>query len=190
MVEHMKDRLYHMEVRVNKMEIEHNSLVSLFQLFLPEKIETTYFGKKVIMQLSDLSKHNCDFCKENGTPTTIPLIFGKHYGYHFESIDKCLSCAKIDILKPIFIAKPYDIPCEIDKIVKSSHLNITGRRVTEGPDWRWGNQSGPSKIGTIIAIADTPGWARVKWDTSSDGRDPTTNTYRIGSDNCHDLVYV
>ena len=74
--------------------------------------------------------------------------------------------------------------------VKSSDPNIIGCRVTEGPDWRWGNQSGISKIGTIVAMSDTPGWARVKWDTSSDDKEPIINTYRIGSDHSYDLVYI
>lgn len=196
MSEHMKDRLYHMEVRLHKMEMEHSRLVeenktfvSLFQLFLPDTIETTYFGKKIVMQLSDLSRHHCDFCQENGNPNTIPLVFGKHYGYHFENLDKCLSCAKIDILKPIFITSKQDLNVS-NMTVKSSDPNIIGCRVTEGPDWRWGNQSGISKIGTIVAMSDTPGWARVKWDTSSDDKEPIINTYRIGSDHSYDLVYI
>jgi hypothetical protein len=66
---------------------------------------------------------------------------------------------------------------------------MIGCYVTEGPDWRWGHQSGTSKTGTIVAGADTPGWIRVKWHTAHHG-DPISNTYRIGADKKYDLVYI
>ena len=74
-------------------------------------------------------------------------------------------------------------------VVHKSHVNMVGCYVTEGPDWRWTNQAGPSKTGTIVEEAETPGWVRVKWHTAENG-EPISNTYRIGADNKFDLSYI
>ncbi len=48
---------------------------------------------------------------------------------------------------------------------------------------KWGDQDGgPGKLGTIIGEGD--GWAKVKWDAGQE------NQYRIGQDECYDLVYA
>jgi len=63
--------------------------------------------------------------------------------------------------------------------------DLANIRVIRGPNWRWGDQDGgEGKFGTILNLADTPGWARTKWDSG------ITNTYRIGAENEYDLSYA
>jgi Mib_herc2 len=223
MEEHMKDRLYHMEYRMTKMEEENALLRSLVPMFLPSTIRAVIQGKEEVMCLADLSHHTCDFCRENGAPRTIPKLFGKNYGYHFGNFDKCLECATLTVrgssllalsntttnissvvsaASVAAVAEPlryfqYNIT-QLNAgatqhkegiVVHATHINMVGCIVTEGPDWRWRNQSGPSKRGTILAVAETPGWIRVKWHTADQG-EPITNTYRIGADGKYDLAYA
>ena len=225
MDEHMKDKLYHMEYRMMKMETEvkrlaeeNESLCSLVPMFLPSTIRAVIHGKEELMYLTDLPRHTCDFCRENGDPRRIPKLFGKNYGYHFGTFDKCLECATLTVRgSPVLaltntradqtasVAVPIDSAPRFQfnvthlnareteykngVVVYSTHTNMIGCIVTEGPDWNWSNQSGPSKTGTITAMAETLGWIRVKWHTSAQG-EPICNTYRIGANGKYDLAYV
>ncbi|GIQ80540.1 hypothetical protein KIPB_001354 [Kipferlia bialata] len=75
---------------------------------------------------------------------------------------------------------------EGDLLVRAGPTLRVGARVTEGPDWKWGDQSGTTKQGTVTAArgSSCTEWVRVAWDNG------TSNTYRAGKDGCHDLVYV
>ncbi len=70
--------------------------------------------------------------------------------------------------------------------VRAEHFNLVGAKVKRGPNWRWGDQDGgQGRTGTVVALAETPAWARVKWDVGG-----ISNTYRIGADNEFDLSYA
>ena len=239
MVEHMKDRLFHVEFRMTKMEKENARLIeenkvlgSLLPVYMPSYIDVRYRGKMIRMTISDLPNNNCDFCKDTGTYVTIPVIFGMNYGYHFENTDICLSCVAniVPVTPTTAIASAAAAASDSNRarvmasvqqasfgdrtiinlptftynitgldakravykhntVVHFNHTNMIGCFVTEGPDWRWANQAGPSKTGTIISMADTPGWVRIKWHTAEDD-EPLSNTYRIGGDSKFDLAYI
>jgi hypothetical protein len=199
---HQTDRLLHieynmtlLETRMALVEKENNFLTTLLPMCLPPSITTLYNGRYVKMDLTNLTKHHyCDFCKK-----TIPNQCG-YLGYHVKNsgsgIDKCLSCASIHFVNNL---NNKDESKDIDKndqlpgtIVKKDHPNLIGRFITEGPDWRWGSQSGPCQTGTIIGMADSPGWVRVRWHTLDEDRPESirTNSYRVGADGYYDLRYI
>jgi hypothetical protein len=235
MKEHQEIRLIHLDYRLRIVEERyttlHSSYTELLQdvqkwnilvpLLLPESITTVYKGEIITMYLTELPNHYCDFCPV--PKQTIPVMFGKHWGYHSNiNIDKCLPCAaltntktkyvidslttdsinskKISTVIPhqnttIFTYKrlEFDALKEVRKsgvVVQTHHTNIVGCFVTEGPNWKWKSQSGTSKTGSIISIAETNGWVRVKWHTNTDSVTGIINTYRIDAEGYHDLSYI
>ena len=66
-----------------------------------------------------------------------------------------------------------------DDILSKIHI---GTRVVRGPDWKWGDQDGPSPSeGTIISELGSDNWIRVCWDTGA------INSYRMTKDKKYDL---
>jgi hypothetical protein len=57
-----------------------------------------------------------------------------------------------------------------------------GATVTRGPDWQWGAQDGSGLRGHLVEIRGD-GSATVRWENG------TSNSYRIGTEGSHDLVY-
>ena len=74
--------------------------------------------------------------------------------------------------------------CPHDWPPQSGGLAI-GTRVIRGESWEWGEQDGPSRVGTVVSLSSTRGWYGVRWDSG------TTNQYRYLADGKKDLkVYV
>lgn len=67
-----------------------------------------------------------------------------------------------------------------DQVLRSKTF---GLRVQRGPDWNWADQD-QHGLGTTIDYADSEGWIGVKWDNG------LTNSYRIGKNQCYDLMVV
>jgi hypothetical protein len=67
--------------------------------------------------------------------------------------------------------------------VVNSPSELVGKRVTRGPDWKWGSQDHGGQ-GTIFGPGDSPGWFQVVWDSGD------KNSYRMGADNAWDLSLV
>lgn len=67
-----------------------------------------------------------------------------------------------------------------DDITSKLHI---GTRVVRGPDWKWGDQDGPSPgEGTIVSELGSDYWIRVQWDTGA------VNSYRMTKDRKYDLT--
>ena len=67
-----------------------------------------------------------------------------------------------------------------DQVLRSKTF---GLRVQRGPDWNWADQD-QHGLGTTIDYAESEGWIGVKWDNG------LTNSYRIGKNQCYDLMVV
>jgi len=159
----------------------------------------------------DLKNHNCDVCKQQLAPlaTNDERVLGYRCVARCD-FDMCLECfAKTRVIKtkamlraaadaaagaavvsvvghgaPVLM--PPRIRYSVGEPVQANHANVVGARVKRGSNWRWGDQDGGANCkGTIITLADTPGWARVKWDIGG-----VSNTYRIGADDEFDLAYA
>ena len=58
-----------------------------------------------------------------------------------------------------------------------------GTRVLRGPDWKWGNQDGPS-LGLVtlnMSLHNAPGWVHAQFDNGH------VNSYRVGAQGAFDL---
>ena len=63
---------------------------------------------------------------------------------------------------------------------------LPGNPVIRGPDWKWGDQAGPSSQvarGTVVSKIDEDKWIKVQW------KNGITNSYRYGADEKYDVVY-
>ena len=69
----------------------------------------------------------------------------------------------------------------------ATNSDLVGKKVRRGPDWRWGNQDGGNKVGTIRSnrSSTAPGWVEVLWPGNS-----TPLQYRMGAEQCYDLVIL
>jgi hypothetical protein len=77
-----------------------------------------------------------------------------------------------------------------EKKTSEDKILSAGSRVVRGPDWKWGDQDGGrGGVGTVKNKEKDPfhdpGWVTVKWDHND-----TTQSYRMGKDNCFDLKLV
>ena len=72
------------------------------------------------------------------------------------------------------------VPAPGEVVTRANHQ--LGRKVRRGPNWKWDDQDsrGPGTLGPL----DSDSWAKVDWDAGG------SNSYRVGADGQHDLVYV
>ena len=219
MVADMTAGMEKMVTELKRVSDENAKMCAVAPLFLPRSIKVIIKGKEETMVLADLPRHYCDFCndgKKSKIPLLFGKNYGYHFGnvdmcLHCarltmgitngitNGITAATATATANAIQSVIPSRNFQFNItslnagnaqyKEGIVVHKSHINMVGCYVTEGPDWRWANQAGPSKTGTIVEEAETPGWVRVKWHTAENG-EPISNTYRIGADNKFDLSYI
>ncbi|KAL7715712.1 MIB/HERC2 domain-containing protein [Entamoeba marina] len=124
--------------------------------------------EKLIIQVLPLTIRSCsDYLKEHEEKLKIKL---QEYQHKTETLANALKVEK---------------KIKAPKEDTNSIHNLLGKRVTRGPDWKWGEQDGgEGSVGKVTSIKGN-GWAKVVWDKSRN-----ENRYRWGVDSSYDLKIV